>query len=177
MSRRYRWIAALALAQAGLLGAFWWVERERAADSVPALGSLPPEHIDLSLPALNVQRRRGSDERLRAPRRPTLLHVWASWCPPCRAELPGLLALPEHYDIEVIALSVDKTWAQVDTLRAARQDPRILLAQAREVTLGLGVRELPTTFLLDGSGKLTLRFNGARDWTDRAFVERYLRPR
>ncbi|MBK8009769.1 MAG: hypothetical protein IPK13_00310 [Deltaproteobacteria bacterium] len=55
--------------------------------------------------------------------------------------------------------------------------PNIVLAGNEDVERALGVRTLPVTFLVQAGGRLTLRFDGARDWTDEAFVRTYLKER
>ncbi|CAN5323031.1 hypothetical protein BH24ACT10_BH24ACT10_00460 [soil metagenome] len=106
--KRSQWVA---LAGVGLLlaGAFaLGAEREAAPDPAgervtalraaveldPCPGGLGPELPDLVLPCLDG----GPDVDLRAtaPGRPTLVNVWATWCPPCVEEVPDLVAFAER---------------------------------------------------------------------------------
>ncbi|MGD8859546.1 MAG: TlpA disulfide reductase family protein [Myxococcales bacterium] len=174
MSRTARWVVAIALAQAALAGVYWLVERHRPPTPGDALGTQPPRRLDMPMPALTVVRRDGSRAELAAGDRPTLVHVWATWCPPCRAELPSLLALPSHLDVAVVAIALDESWDDVEDHLKGPAPASVVLADRHHVRDALEARSLPVTFLLDRSGRLTLRFDGTRDWTDDAFLRTHL---
>src|SRR5262245_26405895 len=95
MRRGWRAVAivlAIALVQGGAVLAYRWVERGRhAAGTAPFSHErlTPRPAPDLALLGADGSQRRLSDYR----GRPVLLHFWATWCPPCKAELPALLAL------------------------------------------------------------------------------------
>lgn len=103
-----------------------------------------------------------------ARKKPMLLHLWASWCGPCVQELPSLLELGRKDPYDVMAVSVDDRWPDVvgffgGTARIPNEitwDPKVTLEPT------LGVRSLPTTFLVDTQGLVVARFNGAQDWGD-----------
>jgi thiol-disulfide isomerase/thioredoxin len=111
--------------------------------------------------------------------RPVLLHFWATWCPPCRDELPGLLELRDQASgLSVVALSVDKNWRDVRAFfggtipGAVFRDPVGALQRHYDVTT------LPDTYLLNHDGVARVRFRGARDWSSaeaRDRVRSYLR--
>ena len=71
----------------------------------------PTEPAPEQLPALPLRAEAGGPAVLsELPRRPTVLNVWATWCGPCRKEMPALQALAgrlKEYGIDVVALSVD----------------------------------------------------------------------
>jgi len=104
--------------------------------------------------------------RVDLPARPVLLHFWATWCAPCRRELPSLLAAAgeAHLGERVIAISVDVAWPEVFTFFGAD----IPAAVAREPGGGtartLGVSTLPDTYLVDERGRATRRISHALDW-------------
>jgi thiol-disulfide isomerase/thioredoxin len=177
MSRTARWVLAIAALQAALVGVYWLVEHQRAPKANDSLGTEPPQRVDVPMPSLTVARRRESRSELLSPQRRTLVHVWATWCPPCRAELPGLLAVPSQHDLDVVAVALDRSWNDVDRFLGDMNAPNIVLAGSEDVERALGVRTLPVTFLVEADGRLTLRFDGARDWTDEAFVRTYLEER
>lgn len=178
MNRTVRWVLAIVAVQAALIGLYWLVEHQRASDEVSALGTASPRRVDMTMPALTVRLRDGSAARLpssgRSSGRHTLVHVWATWCPPCREELPGLLALPTEHAVDVVAIALDKSWVEVDRFLGGVDASNVFLADSEDVERALGVRNLPVTFLLQAEGRITLRFDGARDWTDEAFVKTYL---
>jgi len=174
MSRTARWVLAIAALQAALVGMYWLIEHQRAPKTEEPLGTAPPQRVDMPMPSLTVARRDGTRSELLSPQRRTLVHVWATWCPPCRAELPGLLAVPSQHDVDVVAVALDKSWDDVDRFLGQMNSSQIVLAASDDVERALTVRRLPATFLVKANGRLALRFDGARDWTDAAFVRTYV---
>jgi len=104
--------------------------------------------------------------------KPVILHFWASWCPPCRAELPQLdLWKKKHPDARLIVVSLDDS--QSDALLFLRRNHISFpawIADSQQA-MRLGVRGLPATILIDGDGNIQQRMIGARDWTDAHFSE------
>lgn len=177
MSRTARWVLAIAALQAALVGVYSLVEHQRAPKTDQSLGTDPPQRVDMPVPSLTVVRRGESRSELLSLQRRTLVHVWATWCPPCRAELPGLLAVPSQHDVDVVAVAIDQSWDDVDRFLGNMNASKIVLARSEDVERALGVRTLPVTFLVEADGRLTIRFDGARDWTDEAFVRTYIEER
>lgn len=101
--------------------------------------------------------------------KPVLLNLWASWCAPCIKELPTLDALARSGKVKVLAVSQDDgphasviaflKKNRIATLQAY-QDPRTGLSAA----LGPDT-VLPTSILIDSSGKEVWRYVGELDWT------------
>lgn len=177
MSRGARWVLTVIALQAVLLGAYWVVERQRVREpsAARALGTEPPQRIEMSMPPLILQRRDGGTAGMSPPTQPTLVHIWATWCPPCRAELPALLALPTERSVDVVAIALDKDWAAVERFLDGQPASHVFLGDSTQVERALGVRSLPVTFLLTpGESRVALRFDGARDWANEVFAERWL---
>jgi thiol-disulfide isomerase/thioredoxin len=114
--------------------------------------------------------------------RPLLLNLWATWCPPCVAELPSLQALRDAErtrhgagrGMEVVALDVGQSINQVEGFLASLPVPLALpvLLDPHKQSLGRwNVRVLPTTLVFDADGKLRATLLGARDWTSAAARE------
>ncbi len=98
-----------------------------------------------------------------------LLNFWATWCPPCRAEMPSLDELKnkmEGPDLKVLAVSVDEAgWPAVDAFLAREPVTLTVLLDARGNTASqYGVFELPQTFLIDPKGRIVREYQGPRDW-------------
>ena len=176
MKRFARVVAALVVAQTALVGVYWLIEQRRAADerSGGGLGTAAPERIDIPLPRLGLRARDGRRVEIAELRRPTLVHFWATWCPPCREELPSLLALPETHAVDVVAVALDREWAAVDRFLSGGDTLAVVLGDAEEAERTLGVRHLPVTFLVAPGGSVRLRFDGARDWAAPRFVEPWI---
>jgi len=110
-----------------------------------------------------------------------LLNFWATWCVPCRAEMPALEKLyREHRNGGFVALAVNFKEKARDVQRFTR-DLGLTLPMALDadgtVSRDLKVRGLPVTFLLDRDGRILWRAIGARDWDGpdgRAYFERFL---
>lgn len=89
--------------------------------------------------------------------RVVLVNVWATWCPPCRAEMPALQQLAEAYAADglvLLGLSVDRGPAgAVDTFLAERGITYPVAIVDDEVVRAFGgVRGYPTSFLVDRHG-------------------------
>ena len=104
----------------------------------------------------------------------TLLHFWASWCLPCRDELPALAALQSDLrkdGVRVVAVSVDRLgWDVIDrtTEKLDVHGLELFHDRDREAAAALGIRGLPTTVLVDGEGREVARMKGQGDWASDA---------
>jgi thiol-disulfide isomerase/thioredoxin len=110
-----------------------------------------------------------------------LLNLWATWCPPCRKEMPNLDRLQEKLggpDFEVVALSIDRGGLFVVKSFYDEMDIRnlkIYLDANAEAMAALGAVGLPTTLLVDRKGWELWRIVGPVEWDDPEVVERIRR--
>jgi thiol-disulfide isomerase/thioredoxin len=88
-----------------------------------------------------------------------LIDFWATWCPPCRMELPNILAIYNKYHdqgFEVIGISLDADRQQLDKFLKDQKMPWPQYNDGKfwdtKLVLKYGVSQLPTTYLLDGKG-------------------------
>ena len=97
-----------------------------------------------------------------------LLVFWASWCPPCRAEMASLQRLHDNsavQNLKVIAVNVGETKGQVASFVDRQQlSLPILLDAGNDVQQLYGVNQLPLAFLVDRQGRIIARHLGLRDW-------------
>ena len=106
-----------------------------------------------------------------------LLNFWATWCAPCRKEMPALDRLHKKLNngnFEVVGIHVGPSLSGVQ--RFLEQVPvefTILIDQNMELS-NWGVLGLPTTFLVSPEGQLVYRAVGEREW-DSAKMVRFLR--
>ncbi len=102
--------------------------------------------------------------------RVVLLNIWATWCPPCRAEMPTLDRLEQELggdDFEVVALSVDKGGPLVPQKFLKKQNLAALKVYNDKdiaVRRKLGLRGYPTTLLIDRQGREVGRLAGPAEW-------------
>ncbi|MEL6586471.1 MAG: TlpA disulfide reductase family protein [Pseudomonadota bacterium] len=99
-----------------------------------------------------------------------VLNFWATWCAPCRAEMPSLQALDTAFDgqgLEVVTIAfgrhnpmqMEKFWNDVGITSLP-----LHLDASTQLAKSLGVRGLPHTFVLDRQGQIIAQLQGEADW-------------
>ena len=110
-------------------------------------------------PAVNLADHRGA---------PVLIHFFATWCIPCRRELPALASLASRFptpQLEIFAISVAEPDVRVRRFFQTLSVPfPVLLDRQRAVANGWAIDVLPTTILLDASLQPRLFVEGEFDW-------------
>lgn len=101
------------------------------------------------------------------------LNFWATWCPPCREEMPGMERLYQRFKDQgfvVLAVSVDAEGA--DVVSAFVTEHRLTYPIGLDPKMALvgqyGVRGLPSSFLVDRRGRLVALAIGPREWDSEA---------
>ena len=175
-ARQLRIVALVVVAQALLGVLYLLVEQRRSSlersDDDPLVAA--PTAMNAPMPHLELRRLDGRTLVVAPPRRHTVLHFWATWCPPCRAELPALLSLPRRYPVDVVAVALDPNWVPVERFFDGAVDSQVVLGDAAQARDAWGVQTLPVTFLVSPQGHLVARFDGARRWSDRTFSAHWL---
>ncbi len=123
-----------------------------------------PDKLTRALPAdYRAPDLAGAEHGL-APERPglTMVNFFASWCPPCMAELPVIATLVEHHpDLHLVSIATDDGEAKVKALVAqGRLSGQVLLDSSHNITPVFGATELPTTLLYDAAGALVWAHEG-----------------
>lgn len=97
----------------------------------------------------------GLSSRDFATGRPRLLNVFASWCLPCIAEAPQLMALKQA-GVEIDAVAVRDTPQDLQAFLARNGDPYARIGDDKQssVQLSIGSSGVPETFLIDAHGKI-----------------------
>lgn len=106
-----------------------------------------------------------------------LLNIWATWCGPCREEMPTLDALQAELggtDFEVVALSIDRKGIEVvnefyQEVGIEHLEPYV--DQTGMASADLGAVGIPTTLLLDRQGKEVGRLVGEAEWDTPEMIE------
>lgn len=95
-----------------------------------------------------------------------LVNVWATWCPPCRAETPGLVNIAKRYaakGVQVVGVALDSDPHQVPEFVSRYGIPYPILFPAGDSPLASSVESLPTSFLIDRAGRVARMYLGAVD--------------
>jgi peroxiredoxin len=97
-----------------------------------------------------------------------LINFWATWCPPCRAEMSSFNNLYKDYKnngLSVIAVSTDRSISSVkDFLSKKPVEFPVLMDSDSKVSRRFKVFSLPTSFLLDKNGVIVQKFLGEEEW-------------
>lgn len=97
-----------------------------------------------------------------------LINFWATWCPPCREEMPSLERLYRHFKYEKFALlAVDIMEHPEKVKKFAREynlSFPILLDKKGDISAKYAANALPTTYIIDKGGKAVGKAIGARKW-------------
>lgn len=155
---------------AGLAAMFWVGMYRENPDDIPSVfigrqaPGLPPEGLGLVPPLTDADLRSGEV---------TVVNFWGSWCPPCRAEHPVLLAMAAD-GVRVAGINMMESpeagaaylTAEGNPFFAVGSDPR------GRYRVDWGVTAPPETFIIDGDGTVLLKFIGPLVGTDyeRRFV-------
>jgi cytochrome c biogenesis protein CcmG/thiol:disulfide interchange protein DsbE len=126
--------------------------------------SLPSTLVGQNAPQVVVEPIAGSTPftaaLLHAPG-PKLINFWASWCGPCRVEHPQLMALQAE-GLKIYGVNYKDDPAKAKRFLEDLGDPYEGVGADRNGRMGLdwGVYGVPETFVIDGDGKVVLRFAG-----------------
>lgn len=100
-----------------------------------------------------------------------ILHFWATWCGPCREEMPELVKFvrdtKDDSRVEFLAVSVDEDWKVVDAWLKERGISGLPVALDPKGAIAgrYGATGYPETFFIAPSGEVVQHFVGAADWS------------
>lgn len=108
--------------------------------------------------------------------RPLVINFWASWCEPCRDEMPALARLGERAGAVVLTVAVaDREADAAKFMRDAQLSLPVLHDRDQQLSRAWGARMLPYTVVLDRRHRIVARAQGVVDWDDAAVVTRLQR--
>ncbi len=143
-----------------ILGIHEWQTRQDAGALGPSMTS-PPVHTslpDFSLPDLDARPRRSGEWLGKV----LVLNFWATWCPPCRKEMPAFMALQEEFGdkgLQVVGIAIDEKSKVQEYVDFLGVNYPILLGEndAAQLSRDLGnrFRGLPFTVIFDRTGRIS----------------------
>ncbi|MBI1872772.1 MAG: TlpA family protein disulfide reductase [Acidobacteria bacterium] len=170
MKPLYRLSLGIAVVATVAASSSWYLRgiSVRAAGAQPASGQArtirflrDPVPVP-SFTARDLEGRTVAPERWRG--KVTLVNFWATWCPPCRAEIPDLIALQAKYRDQLQIIGVSQDEGSVESVRRFAEEHKInyvvVMATPELQKSFPGVFGLPTTFLLDRDARIAQKHIG-----------------
>ena len=131
------------------------------------LSPLPPQHAkNFTLPDMDDRKHNLKDYQGRV----VMINFWATWCPPCRQEMPSMEALYQRFKnkgFTILAINQWETPDQVFVYTGDFSEPPtfpILFDPKGEISNMFSVKGLPTTILVNKKGQVVYRAIGGRDF-------------
>jgi len=122
---------------------------------------------DFNLPDLNEKEIRLSDFRGKV----VFLNFWATWCKPCREEMPSMEILYKNFEkdgLAILAISIDRVTTKKDIppfVKALNLTFPILIDSWGQTDKRYKLMGVPETYIIDQQGILREKVIGPRDWT------------
>ncbi len=158
----------------------WWSLRTHVSVAMPGVGPIAVAQRDFAftphasaqlIADVKFEDGKGEKRRLADFRgKVVLLNIWATWCGPCRKEMPTLDRLQSQLgskNFEVVALSIDrggqaavKSFYDEINIKALA----IYVDATTEAQAQLGIVGVPTTLLIDPEGREVARYTGPAEW-------------
>lgn len=107
--------------------------------------------------------------------KPVIVNFWATWCPPCRAEMPSMQRAWEQIKDDGILMLAVNVGEDAQTISQFTSevpvDFPLPMDLDSKVTQRWPMRGLPTTFVVDPEGRLVYKAQGEREWDDPALLD------
>jgi len=138
------------------------------AAALPAVRASQVDKSPAGLAPFTSQALDGGKVVVPAAGRATIVNFWATWCPPCRAEMPLLLDLPVFYGdrLSLQLVNFKERAATVQRyMRESNWSHPVVMDAAGEGAAAWGVKTFPTTVGFDATGRARWRVRGEFDWS------------
>ncbi|MGQ0484622.1 MAG: TlpA family protein disulfide reductase [Hyphomicrobiales bacterium] len=188
MNPRYRTLAAGLVILAAITGIYWFQSAERKAAVPPPGAAVAQAGVSKDLakgalaafivrpqrpPVADIAFQDGGGAALKLSQwrgRVVLVNLWATWCAPCRKEMPALAELQKQLgsaDFEVVAISIDRKGAAASAAFMAETGAQALTLYVEptgRILNDLEALGLPATVLIDRHGNEVGRLLGPAEW-------------
>ena len=102
------------------------------------------------------------------------LNFWTTWCPTCRIEMPSMEKLHQKLgdkDFAMVTINLQESASQVKAFfKKFKLTFTALLDSTGEVGISYGIAAIPTTYILDKTGRIIGRVTGPREWDSKASI-------
>jgi cytochrome c biogenesis protein CcmG, thiol:disulfide interchange protein DsbE len=149
----------LILSMVALVTGIAWIWFSRAKPGETTAGKIPTPRSGFLAPDFTLETADGRAISLSSLRgQPVLLNIWASWCGPCRAEMPAIERVFQEYKVKglnilaINATSQDQISQALSFVRENNLTFPILFDEQGDVNRQYNVQALPTTFFIDANG-------------------------
>ncbi len=163
-----RWLLILAGLFVGIFLGIWFLLLRPQSVASTAARRLPPV-VGAPVPDFTLPRLDGTKQALHALRgKPVVINFWATWCLPCKEEMPLLERYAQKYPDQFIVLGINSAEEEQvvkNYVQSLGITFPILLDQSGSVTESYYVRNFPITFFVDAQGMLRGQHLGTLDET------------
>ena len=151
--------------------ALFWIASPPNATGIPALAPIHRQPLAITAPFPTLQGKLLDLTELRG--QVVLVNFWATWCYPCRMEMPSMSALYQRYQnkpFTIIAIASDTQGIDVVAPFVSVSEVQFPIGLDPQNHLGkqLKIPGLPTSYILDTQGRVASLVVGARDWNSKA---------
>ncbi len=162
----------------GVAALFTLPKSDASADTGPEEYSSIPMSVEYDAPKLELANLAGETESLADYEgQVVLVNLWATWCPPCKAELPVLQQYYEDHAAEgfvIIGIDFGEPAATVESfMQTANLTYPIWIDEESESGMAFNSFSLPTSFVIDRDGVVRLAWSGA---ISQAMLEKHVTP-
>ncbi len=163
---------------AGILAAFFMLQPPSQTDLQPDTGALVPVKVDYPAPELSAQSVYGNSESLNDYRgKVVLVNFWATWCPPCQAEMPMLVDFYNAHADEgfvLVSINVRESGREIaDFVRRYKMTFPVWLDPNGNALSAFKNQVLPSSYAIDRMGVMRFIWAGA---VDQETLEAYIIP-
>ncbi|WP_338657086.1 TlpA disulfide reductase family protein (plasmid) [Sporosarcina psychrophila] len=97
-----------------------------------------------------------------------MLNFWATWCPPCRAEMPDMQKFQENKDVQVLAVNLLETESNPDNVQEFIDEMKLTLTipldEQSAISNEYQIAAYPTSFMIDSNGRIQTIVMGAMNY-------------